>query len=129
MKKVQNTALVVLLACAAFLLGGCGPEFENIEITQLTTPPITTTIDSYQVDMTSGVGVIVFVDPVSGNSEPYESDDNVTLESEDLGVMRVYQGEKFREFGVVGCTPGTTNLRVLINGHHEKTIPVTVRAQ
>ena len=123
-KKLLGALLFVAVSIA---IVACFPEFERLTITQLSTPPVAASMVSDHIELTAGTGVIVEVEPVSGNSEPYNDSDDVELESGNLNIMRVMRGERFREFAITGVTSGSTHMRVLINGSCEQEILVTVR--
>lgn len=115
-----------MIAVLSFTILACVPEFETLEMEQLSTPPVAGSVNSDGIELTSGTGVIVLVNPVSANSESYDSADNVELESSDSNIMRIYRGDQFREFGVVGCGPGKANMRIIINGSFERSIEVKI---
>ncbi len=135
MKPYEKTTkhINILTLCISFFalitLAACNPdpEYKHLEFSQLSTPPIAVGIVPNHIGLIAGIGAMVKVEPVSDNSNDYEKDDEVKLESENADLFRVIAGINRREFAIVGVSPGKTKMRVRIEGTHIGDIKVTIR--
>jgi hypothetical protein len=123
MNALERTVSAAAIVLAAFALSACGPRYDRLDITLKSSPPTATTTESNSIEIISGVAVVVHVEPISGSPTDYEETDEVSLSSENTGVLEVLHGHTEREFALVGVWPGETDLVVSVNGHVRDHIP------
>jgi hypothetical protein len=84
-----------------------------------------------------GTAVGVVATPMDGD-DPMDEDTTVALDADDPGVLGIARAEPGdteendkvnRSFVIFGVRAGNTNVRVLIDGSHEGTIPAIVEPQ
>lgn len=136
MRQIQKPRIwskgkfILTFALAAFSIGfttGCSPEYDYLEVKQLTFPPTPIEVTTKRVSMAAGSGVMIELRPVSLSYEEYDNTVSVAVESENSKIARIIRGDYGTEFALVGVNPGTTNLRIFIEDEHEENMTVLVR--
>jgi hypothetical protein len=107
-------ACTVASLCLA--LASCEPRYDHLGLDLESSPPVAISVASNHIEITSGVAVVVRVEPISGNAADYDDSADVELATEDPGVLDVVPGQTPREFALVGVWPGETRLIVTVDG-------------
>jgi hypothetical protein len=116
MRALTKTMSFAAAAGIVLALSACGPRFDQLDMDVTSSPPAAVTVGPHQIDITSGVAVVVHAEPISSSPVEYEADDEVELLSGNTEVLEVLRGQTEREFAVVGVWPGETDLVVKVNG-------------
>lgn len=103
-------------ASLGFALVACEPRYDRLDLQVTSSPPAAISLGSDHIEITSGVAVVVRVEPLSENAFEYDGATDVELATEDPDVLEVVPGQTPREFALVGVWPGTTRLVVTVDG-------------
>ena len=104
------------VASLALALVACEPRYDRLGFEVRSSPPATVSLGSHRIEITSGVAVVVRVEPISENAADYDDSTDVELATEDPEVLDVVPGQTPREFALVGVWPGETRLIVTVDG-------------
>ena len=123
----MKTALVRLapLALLGLAAVGCHP-YDQTDFNFRTAPPVPVSITNDHISITEGVAVGFIATPMSGSKE---MDGDFRLETSDSTILGVSRGTADHSFVVWGVAPGSTMVRVRLDGEVEAQIPATVAAQ
>lgn len=119
-------ALVVLLGGA---LMGCAPDFDHLEMTIDTTPPLAVSISPTDVAVPVGIAVGVTATPFDTNGEKMDTDVVLSMIPQNQEVIGVQASLDDRSFVFFGVGPGTTSITVEVDHQRQLEIPVTVKLQ
>ena len=114
------------LVVSSIVAGGCAPDFGRVELEPLSTPPVPVSVRGSRVELPAGVAVVVQAELQSDNARPYDENFTLDLLSQDRVVFTTYTREETNQFVLVGINPGETCMDVVIEGHVEGCVPVTV---
>ena len=117
-----RTAALALVVLGAF---GCS-SYDQTDFNMRTTPPVPASITNDHFTITEGMSVGFIATPMDG-AEEMEGD--FRLETADSTILGIARGTVEHSFVVWGVAPGTTTVRVRLDGKVEAQIPATVVAQ
>ncbi len=123
MIPVLRLAPIAILALGAV---ACGPSYDQTDFNFRTSPPVPVSITNDRFTVTEGIAVGFIALPMSGSKE---MEGEFRLETSDSTILGVSRGTADRSFVVWGVAPGTTTVRVRLDGEVEAQIPATVTAQ
>ena len=93
----------------------------------LSSPPAAVRIDQNLIEMPAGISVLVRATPRSDSSTEYKSKHRLTLESADLDIFDVRRSEdEDDEWVLIGVSPGSTCVRVDVDGDEQECLPVEI---
>ncbi|MEM6995086.1 MAG: hypothetical protein AAF721_31525 [Myxococcota bacterium] len=121
-----------LLTLSMFLLatGACDPEYGSLRIKEGAGEIDYAFVSDRGIAIEEGKVVVVFAEPISANpNEEYEGLQAFDLQVHNEDVAVAHRGVLRDSFMIVGASPGTTDLDVLIDGRVQETLPVEVRVQ
>lgn len=124
----QAVALVVL-GIAGSALVGCVPDFDHLEVTLDTTPPLSVSVGSSNIRLPVGVAVGVTATPFDTTGEEMDSDVVLALIPRNEDVLGIDPSIDDRSFVIYGVGPGTTTVSVEVDHLSRFDIPVTVKLQ
>jgi hypothetical protein len=127
--KLSSLAAFVTLGLAGSALVGCGPDFDHLEVTPVTVPPLPVSIGPTNVDIPVGIAVGVTATPFDTNGDKMEDDVQVALIPRNAAVIGVDATIDERGFVFFGVGPGTTSIDVEVDHQRRFDIPVTVKLQ
>lgn len=122
MNSPLRTAAIALLALGAF---GCS-SYDQTDFNFRTSPPVPVSITNDHITITEGISIGFIAIPMDG-AEEMEGD--FRLETGDATILGIGRGTAERSFVAWGVAPGTTTVRVRLDGRVEAQIPATVLAQ
>jgi hypothetical protein len=117
---------VGLFALASLGAVACGPSYDHTDFTMRTSPPVPVSITNDHFTVTEGIAVGFIAQPMSG-TKPMDGD--YAIETSDASILGVSKGNADHSFVVWGVSPGTTVVRVRLDGNDEAQIPATVDPQ
>lgn len=123
------TAAVALMGILGSALTGCIPDFDHLEMKIDTTPPLSVSIGSTNVDLPVGIAVGVTVTPFDTDGEEMDSDVVLSLIPANQQVVGVEASLDDRSFVFFGTGAGTTSISVEVDHQTRFDIPVTVKLQ
>ena len=123
------TAAVALMGILGSALTGCIPDFDHLEMKIATTPPLSVSIGSTNVDLPVGIAVGVTVTPFDTDGEEMDSDVVLSLIPANQQVVGVEASLDDRSFVFFGTGAGTTSISVEVDHQTRFDIPVTVKLQ
>jgi hypothetical protein len=123
MRSIARLLPAALLALSAV---ACGPSYDETDFQMRTAPPAPASIQNDHFTVTEGIAVGFIATPMSGK-DPMDGD--FRLETGDSTILGVARGNADHSFVVWGVAPGTTTVRVRLDGKVEAQIPATVVAQ
>jgi hypothetical protein len=125
--SLSRLALAGALAGLSALTTGCAEDLE-VDLNARTTAPLPVALSSRSVAVPAGVAVGVNAIPLS-NGDEMDEETTVELISENIQVLGVDRTIEDRSFVFYGVGPGTTDVRVYIDGSFAGTIAATVQLQ
>lgn len=122
MSPLLRLAAIALVAVGAF---GCS-SYDQTDFNMRTSPPVPASITNDHFTITEGISVGFIATPMDGADE---MKGDFRLETGDSTILGIGRGTAERSFVVWGVSPGTTTVRVRLDGKVEAQIPATVVAQ
>jgi hypothetical protein len=117
-----TTAILGALAAA------CSTPFDHLDFAPQTTPPLSVTLTSNEVQLPAGIAVDVA--PVAMAGTKALTDSTVTITSTNAAVLGIAPTTgKPKNFVMFGVGQGTAGVVVSVDGDQKQTIPVVVSAQ
>jgi hypothetical protein len=127
--RISSTVALVVMGIAGSALAGCTPDFDHLEITVDTSPPLAASVRQSSVTLPVGVAVGITATPFDTAGEEMEADVALALISENESVIGVDPSIEDRSFVLFGVGPGTTTISVEVDHRSRLDIPVTVKLQ
>ena len=124
-----GAAALVFLGLLGGALVGCAPDFDHLEMTIDTTPPLAVSISPTDVAVPVGIAVGVTATPFDTSGEKMDTDVVLALIPRNQQVIGVEASLDDRSFVVFGVGPGTTSITVEVDHQRQLEIPVTVKLQ
>jgi hypothetical protein len=119
----------IAVACAAFgaVTLACD-SYEGVTLEATTTAPLAASVDETAVNMPAGVAIAVRV-VAQGTSDPENDQPVIDLSTGNADVLGVAPTLEEGVFVLYGVAPGSTSIKVRVEGHDDETVPVTVTPQ
>jgi hypothetical protein len=127
--RSRPAAALALLCLLGGALMGCAPDFDHLEMTIDTTPPLAVSISPTDVAVPVGIAVGVTATPFDTNGEKMDTDVVLSLIPQNQQVIGVQASLDDRSFVFFGVSPGTTSITVEVDHQRQLEIPVTVKLQ
>jgi hypothetical protein len=136
--RARRTAAWFLAPLGGLALGllGCS-GFDHLDFRYRSAPVDNGSVSYWRIRIHEATAVGVVATPMDGN-EPMDETTTVGLEPDDPGVLGIARAEPGdaqeddevnRSFVLFGVRAGATDVRVIIDGDVEGTIPATIEAQ
>lgn len=125
MKTALRTLAIAALGLSAI---ACNPDYHTVRLSTESNPPAAVNIRGNRVELPAGIAVVIEAELVSRTNEDYPGRGELELYSADRNVFEVYPRPSHEEFVIVGISPGTTCMDVVVDGRQEDCIDVTVTA-
>jgi hypothetical protein len=127
--RSRPAAALALLGLLGGALMGCAPDFDHLEMTIDTTPPLAVSVSPTDVAVPVGIAVGVTATPFDTNGEKMDTDVVLALIPQNQEVIGVQASLDDRSFVFFGVGPGTTSITVEVDHQRRLEIPVTVKLQ
>lgn len=124
-----GAAALVLIGLLGGALLGCAPDFDHLEMTIDTTPPLAVAVSPTDVAVPVGIAVGVTATPFDTSGEKMATDVALSLIPRNQEVIGVQASLGDRSFVFFGVGPGTTSITVEVDHQRRLEIPVTVKLQ
>jgi hypothetical protein len=126
--RFSLVAMTGALACALSCATGCSPSFDHLDFKPQTTPPLSITLASDQVEVPAGIAVDVAPVAMAGDQALDKSIVQITsTDPTVLGIAPV--SGKAGSFVIFGVSTGKASVTVTVDGDPKETIPAQVTAQ
>lgn len=126
--SLRSAPMLFAFAALAALSAGCAPEFDHLEFSNRTSPPVGVTVAYDSIRVTEGIAVGVDAIPFAGSHE-MDEETTVELRSDDTSVLGVDPALDRWSFVVYGVNHGSTKVTVVIDGAVSGSIPAIVEPQ
>lgn len=123
----MRTSLVAALA--ALLLTACGPEFDGLQIAEVSSPPESASILSNAIAISTGTSVRAVIIPVDEDGLRYTEEGELALGTTAPNIFDVRPMQESDAWLLIGGLPGSAEMLVSLGGTLVDRIPVTVVAQ
>ena len=119
----------ILLTCAAMgAVALACDSYEGVTLAAITTTPLAASVSATAITLPAGVAVAVRV-VAQGTSDPENDQPVIDITTGNPMVIGVDPTLEEGVFVLYGVEPGSTSIKVRVEGHGDETIPVTVTAQ
>ena len=127
--RISSAVALVVMGFAGGALVGCTPDFDHLEITVDTAPPLLVSVNPTNIDLPVGVAVGITATPFDTAGEAMDADVELALIAGNTSVVGVDPSIEDRSFVIYGVGPGTTTISVQVDHRSRSEIPVTVKLQ
>ena len=127
--RISSAVALAVMGIAGSALVGCVPDFDHLEISVDTSPPLPVSVGATNVALPVGVAVGITATPFDTVGEEMDSDVVLSLISGNASVIGVDPSIDDRSFVLYGVGPGTTTISVQVDHLSRFDIPVTVKLQ
>ncbi len=112
---------------AASLIAGCDPQYGSLRMKEGAGEVGAAYISDTGIVLEEGKVVVIFAEPISARSDnEYEGLERFELTSSNESIATIHRGVLRDSFVIVGASPGTTRMEVLVDNRQQETVPLEV---